>query len=1387
MSTPVDRTCTELDSDGYRGIILSEPKPLSAFRQSQAYALLGDAGSGKTTEFKQEAEALGDAAEYLSARQFNRSDVDSHPEWRGKTLFIDGLDEMRAGTTDSLTPLDQIISQLDRLGRPLFRISCREADWLGTNDRKNLATVSPDSQITELRLDPLNDDAIIALLNSLDGSRDAQEFITKAKERGMGAVLRNPQTLTLLAKAVGQGGVWPKSRQETFELACHKMAAEQNEEHLERADHIPSDTAMDAAGYLCALQLLAGTEGYSLTPLLDDLLFPSVDELQEPPDQLSRSSLKRTLGTRLFSGADERRVRPVHRHVAEFLGGRYLAKLTRDGLPASRTMSLMTSPSDQRVATVLRGLSAWLAAHSSTARRKLIEADPIGVGLYGDIGGLTPDEKEQLLESLATFAEQGPLFGHERPDDRSGWHPGSTAQAFRSLASADMADAIRDVLTRPGSGIGEHRIVEFVLEILSEAEESELDRLAELTSDVWAIACDPGRPPDTRGFALETFLHVAPPCNVRTRQLQQLLEEIRSNVLPDPDGQLRGILLNSLYPDPLSPSQVWRYALPFNPHNVRYRLSQFLYEDLIKESSSQQILELLDALHEDASNLIPALSASMADDLPFKLLARALAECGEDVELSRLYNWLGLVAELVERSHWREDHLRPIQEWLNARPQIQKALFLAWLKQDDQERFSMLHNWEFCDVLLGSAPPADFGQWCLDKAVELADSELPAARYFLAESYRSLHNPAINDGLSLELLQARTRGHGDLEQRLEELRTPRTPDPKPTESQQRRQIRIAEQEEEERQRREDWDTQLRSQESELRANRFHPPNLHTLARAYFGELGWADKDANPRQRIGEFIGGDPNLVDAVMVALRDAVWRDDVPDAQETILLSLESKHSWLAYPVITSLDLLSREDPTLLDQLDETQRRNTLATYFCVFSPFANRPNLPTHWFDRWLEQDPESVADVLFKCAHAAMRSGEQILPGLNELERIEGTHPDLAHQLTARLLSSFPVRAPKDQMHLLDRLLDKLLRVDKPDLEQLIDQKLSMNSMSVAQRVRWLVVGALISPEQHQASLDEYACENQTRIQHLTGFLCGRFHNDWFPESPLLKNLSPQAISTLIRLIGSFYDPIDITGMGAVSGGPELDASWRMNDLILLLSSNASREANAALLDLISNPQLVPWRDQLRRAEEQQRILLRDANYSQPSVEQVQRTLDNGLPANAADLAALLNDHLIEAAAYILGDNSNPWQDFWNEGPEPTPRHEESCRDTLIRILRACDLSHKIDLEPERRYPSARRADISAKYGDFNVPVEIKKNPHPDLWDSLHKQLIALYTTDPATSGHGIYLVLWFGAEKTARSPEGHRPATPQELKQVLEQSLTPEQSTKISVTVLDVTKP
>ena len=907
MSAYVARTCTE----GSANVVDSQP--LSHFRERQAYVLLGDPGSGKTTEFREEAQRLGGAAECVSARKFIRDSLEAHPEWRDKTLFVDGLDERRAGTGDPRTPVDQIIQKLGLLDKPRFRISCREADWLGLNDRQNLEDVSPDTQVTVLRLDPLNYVATTDLLRSLEFSTsEAEEFIELAGRQGLGAMLGNPLTLMLLADAVGQGNIWPKSRMDTFEVACQRMATEQNQEHLLGAGSVPPQFVLDGAGYLSALHLLADGPGFSSAPFADADSSVLLDELDGLPAPLSQDCLHRALKSRLFTGADGQSHSPLHRHVAEFLAGRYLAKLINDGLPASRVVALMTSSSEGRVVTTLRGLSAWLAAHSPEARQLLVDADPVGVGLYGDIGSFSTHEKGHLLKSLAAFATQGPLFGHEGRDGRVDGYRDNTAWAFRSLVSAEMADSVVEFISGQESGYQQDRIMEFVLRVLAQAESSDFQSEANhggLESVLMAILRNPAWPPHVRESALRAYLHITPDGDAKADALLSLLEDIHNRQVSDPDDDLRGDLLRHLYPRRLSPSQVWQYVLPRNRTNYFGHLARFWHWDLLEQSSDQHVAELLDSFCENRSQMLAALEQSRFEDLPIQLLDRGLTARGDDLDSRQIYDWLNAPRRSQSSRRRGEESVQRTKEWLEARPEVQKLAYLTWIRlHETNERFEIYEHWR-CNALHGSKPPPDFGLWCLERAIELADAESFVAQELLRQAYRSLDDASISEGLTLEVIENRTQGHSTLGEQLHQLRNPPPPRTEDVEWRQEMDNLLAEQDARRRQQVADWQTLLRSIEVELRENRASPQVLHNLAHVYFALFLDVEERALPQERISEFVGGDVSLVDAVITALREASFREDLPDVNETISLHSESRLHYLAFPVLASLDLLQAED----------------------------------------------------------------------------------------------------------------------------------------------------------------------------------------------------------------------------------------------------------------------------------------------------------------------------------------------------------------------------------------------------------------------------------------------------------------------------------------------
>ena len=184
----------------------------------------------------------------------------------------------------------------------------------------------------------------------------------------------------------------------------------------------------------------------------------------------------------------------------------------------------------------------------------------------------------------------------------------------------------------------------------------------------------------------------------------------------------------------------------------------------------------------------------------------------------------------------------------------------------------------------------------------------------------------------------------------------------------------------------------------------------------------------------------------------------------------------------------------------------------------------------------------------------------------------------------------------------------------------------------------------------------------------------------------------------------------------------------------------------------------------------------------------TLNGGTPANPDDLAALVVDRLQEIAVQIRDGNTDGWKKYWNvdsDGRPTNPRPENNCRDTLLDDLRH-RLHDEVDAQPEGQYASDKRSDIRIAYRNFQVPVEIKKNSHRDVWSALQNQLIERYTRDPETGGYGIYLLFWFGKEKGQSPPSGIRPADAKDMKEKLEATLSQDQARRISVCVIDVSR-
>ena len=426
------------------------------------------------------------------------------------------------------------------MGRPRFRLACREADWFGANDSDRLKAVSPDGAVTVLRLEPLSGQDVRQILVANHGIDDPEDFIASAREKGIEGLLANPQSLEMLAVAVASDGVWPRTRMQTFDMACRTLLGEHNEDHrIAQLDRNGVADLMKAAGRLCAIQLLTGAAGFSLSGKNCDQDYLALDQVPGEDRALLRSCLK----SKLFETPTQCSAVPVHRQVAEFLAAGYLACLVDDGLPVGRIFALIAGH-DGVVVSELRGLSAWLAAHSKPSRAEVIARDPLGTVLYGDASIFSPGEKSSVLDGLQREATASPRFiATLQLDSRLG-----------DLVSSDMDMHCREILAAPSREDSWQSFIAILIEALQYGE-----RIPGIAGPLMTLLRDDAWWPRIRLRAIEPFQRHRSNDADASAELKALTADIYAGKVPDPDDALLGCLLSTLYPAAIPETEIMQY------------------------------------------------------------------------------------------------------------------------------------------------------------------------------------------------------------------------------------------------------------------------------------------------------------------------------------------------------------------------------------------------------------------------------------------------------------------------------------------------------------------------------------------------------------------------------------------------------------------------------------------------------------------------------------------------------------------------------------------------------------------------------------------------------------------------------------------------------------
>lgn len=1345
----VRRTCTR---KAEKAGVQEECRPLEEYRELTAYVLLGDPGAGKTSSFEREAEETG--GKYIRAREFAR--FEPREEQRGKTLFIDGLDELRADGGDGRTPLDHIRRHLERLGNPRFRISCREADWLGDSDRQALKRVSPSGEVDALYLNPLSNDDIAEILRHKAGIADAEAFMLKAREHGLDGLLVNPQTLKLLTDAVG-GDDWPQSRTQVYEMACSKLASEENPEHrMAKRENAPSTKSLlDTVGYLCASQLLSGVAGFALDEARGNGQYPCWKNLENQSLPLFGA-----LKTRLFQSDGEELRIPTHRSVAEFLGARYLAARINDGLPFGRVLALLTGE-DGGVVTDLRGLAAWLAVHSVNGRRVLIERDPLGVVLYGDVRNFPKADKRFVLEALGNEARNYPWF---RSSDWS-------SSPFGALGTADMETAFREIISSPSRDEAHQSLLDCVLDAIRYG-----NRIAALAQPLEAVVRDASYKPVICQQALGALMHVV---QDGSALFLKLVSDIQKGKIEDGSDEMLGMLLNNLYPHSISPEVVLDYLhAPKQETLVGMYLMFWIYH-LSGNTPGEKIPALMDRLASLKLDMHEMMTAHQLHRMTGTLLVRAIEEHGDTIPDDRLYTWLGVGLDEYDHPRLDAEYTKRISAWFAARPERYKAIIEHGASQcvcHDNPWYCMSR----CLMrMYGAAQPANIGMWFMKKAASERNDDL--SQFYFVQAVQLLRQGGGQKDLTLpalEFLESWVAVYPKFEPWLEPLISCRIGDWEQEHALSERKWKT-----ERHQRRSEWIDYFRKHISAIRDGSAQPRVFHDLAQAHEGLLYEAHGDT-PAERLADFLDDDLQLIEAAYSGFRKVLDRADLPSVDEIVKLELKGKMHFIRPACLLGMEMLFQSDPVAAMLLPEEKLSRLMA--FRLSHAVGNEPA----WVVALAKIHSGLVADVLLAYALPMLRAKKEHVSGLSLLLHNDA-FSEVAHIALPRLLEGFPLRAREKQLSF---ALDPLLRAAFHYLEQyqlttLIEGKLKLSSMDAAQRVYWLACGLLLAPSAYETKLFNYIGNSVARRNDLANFLHGGYGVKTWPN---WASLPESTLGRLIELLAPGCSPDRPTGAHWVS--PTMQTADILSSFINTLSNAPEKAATHELERLLELPGLAHWHNHLRHALHNWRITRRKATFKRLGVAEIGLTLANLQPASAADLAALVYDCLGDIASKIRHGNTNDYRQYWSYDESNIklvkPKPENECRNALLSDLQQRLEKLGVDAQPEGNYADEKRADIRVSFGGatgFNVPVEIKKDSHIDLWHAIHEQLIPRYVRDPGADGYGIYLVFWFGGKGMRPPSDGKKLRSAKELEDCLRQTLSPEESYHIQICVIDCALP
>ena len=1306
----------------------------------QPKVLLGAPGGGKTSVCQEIARQLN--GQLVRADDVACGFFNIRPEFEGQILVIDGLDEVSSKPIPEA--FAEIIKTIKNLGYDNWLISCRSYEWRKESFSQQIKSVFQQSPKIA-HLGDLSGDEIKAFLEVFPADEPAEQFIKNAEEKEATDFLQNPQTLQMLVQAVRSGG-WPKTKTKLFHTACEVMASEDNPSHQEKNPDRPNEEKIiEIAGWVCVQLLMSGGQAIALGG-------QGSENIPRPADleasEYSIEDIKAACQTKLFKSPVAGRVEPTHRTVAEFLAGRWLAKAFKAEprkISPVRVMNYLTSFGTSAIPPDLHGLYAWIVSlDDSNRRRQNIKHNPYVCLRYGDLSGFSKGACVAFLKEFRIFAEKDPFFIGED------WY----SQLNRGLG---REDSIKDDFIDTISNGAPHQLVVALLRAIQGTELANA-----MVDDLKAIVLDEKISLSERLTAidaLEDSLEATDWVKLADCLLEQSTKDsLRISI----DGSI------SKKPELFFGEKIADHIIAYEKVTgsegtigVGCRIP--------RQCSAQQVLKISQLLAAEMPMSIKHNKREGSYNLEIWLggLLLRLFKVVKEPTTHQIWPIVSRLNDLVYGDDGREE----TKSWFNEHDDIRREIQSMAIKETECD----IDRWEALRWLSDSTMGLHMRESDIVYHLEelmLTKDTLPGWKNRWRDLVMLGRDNRAFDGNVLNFASEQVKDFPELKPILDDILDPPVNEHESKFEKRRREWREKEQAKT-RKRHKSFSAIREAMEQGERIDA-----LGAAAEAVLGHYSDLNQATSPKESITEMVGQE-NLV-SVIAGFEAAVKRDDIPSVEYCADL-------WVNKSRVHYLELISLAHSMLTIEVGKSltslPKKAQLCALSASWSEFGiNREELS--------KKTRENLQNILFKDHRtkrkfvkdmivSSLKAGKENPPGFYyfiQEEMLSDILPDIALEWLTKF-------EDMNEHRLCDLLKSVIGSGDhKKDLIKLADDRLKNNTWaSEGHRRTWHVAAFLLDFDYFYAVVRKFANEDENHLWTFGDLASAR---EYGKSSAL--SLSIEQIAFLLETFAPQWPDSSPPSGGWSGSNNPWDASRWLNYLIKMLSERKSEKAIKCLENLATSKCMDTYQDNVKHELAVARRALAETRHQEVNLEDVREILLSGKPVNVSDLQALFIEKFEEYQAKIRTGHTDAYKIFWDRDE---PHVENYCRDRLLDGLEQEMGAYGVRVHKEGTMANEIRVDLLFSCGDFDLPVEIKRQWHPDIWTAAHEQLEERYSENYRTDGTGVYLVIWHGdveGKMIPKPPIGERPKSAEEMLQTLLDN-SGDLSPKTKIVVLDVSKP